>query len=527
MIIFHFMFTYQGIPVKFTAPLIMPSEKQIGGDPEIPLKKADEYFTSLLCFPDEAQQLGQPVSVRRISDDIFKTIEASKRVARQVLQDREMILSVSVEGDPGNIDSEELYVSAAAVVAVMSAAHVANAWNELPITDREVFRQEVTKRLIDEMQRKQYDVQQLMQDPTWNRVLREFLADTMNTEDEGLDILEKSLPPNVLQSGGFFSVEIVDDQSSQIGSIVAATLHRLHKLCGEDRKTVRSEIAGWERWKNHLITPSAADIPRLMEIYQNVRIPYEWFADLVARQPEVREAALDRIRKYGGFIHESVEEDYSQMLQSGVLRMTDDASAYYGVITDRNVVEHHLQQMCGFNPLKSYLSDKDLPTKSDCGWDLEWNADPAYALSMFQHPHQVALSVEVAVMREESSHERLVNGRGRRNAGVAAALKHNVYTDPSVEQAWVLTRHFQIVEVGIPDMERPRELISGAVNVGSDVFIRMLGGREIGSAREKACIQVPDKMGKMHDVDLTIRWIFCLAPRKTSLDAIEHRGQRM
>jgi hypothetical protein len=64
-------------------------------------------------------------------------------------------------------------------------------------------------------------------------------------------------------------------------------------------------------------------------------------------------------------------------------------------------------------------------------------------------------------------------------------------------------------------------------DVGSDIFIRLLGGREIGSARERCTIMAYDDQGNPHPVELTIRWIFCLAPRLTSLDVIENRKQRI
>lgn len=472
---------------------------------------------------------GGPINMRRVSDRIFQTVQASERLAKSLLRDREMTLRVNVQGDPQKIDQEEYPFRAAAVVAMTAGAHVADRWETLTVEDRATYLRDITRTLTEQVIAANFDTTVLMQQPMWGRVMREFLDDAANTDDEALDVLREGLPPQVLQSEGNFSVEKDEDHSHQIGSIVGSTLHRLHRLCAEERRTVKTEIAGWEKWRNHLVIPTEADIPALTNIYNDVRIPYEWFADLASNQSEIREAALDKIQKYGGFIHPSDPEESRETLKHGVMRMTDDGSAYYGLITDPNIVQQHLQRFCGFDPHKNYFTKDDLPKQSQYGegktWNLEWNADPAYAVTMFQHPHQVALSVEVAVKRDPKP-AASSNGRGRRNSGIAAALKHGVYTDPSVDQAWVLTRHFQIVEVGIPEMKREKQLVSRAINVGSDQFIRMLGGCEIGSGTEQSTIQVPDQQGRIHPVELTVRWIYCLAPRKKSIEMIEQRGNR-
>ncbi len=471
-----------------------------------------------------------PINVRRVSDRIFQTIQTSERQAKAILRDQELRLNVKVHGDPQNIDEEEYPFRAAAVVAMTAGAHVADVWETLSAEGRASYLREMTRTLCHQVIVAGYETNTLMQEhPVWKRVMSEFLDDAANTDDEALDVLREGLPPQVLQSEGHFSVEREEDHSNQIGSIVGSTLHRLHRLCADERRTVKTEIAGWERWRSHLVTPAEPDIPALTNIYNDVRIPYEWFADLASSQSEIREAALDKIQKFGGFIHPSDPDELRETLKHGVMRMTDDGNAYYGLITDPIIVQEHLQRFCGFDPNKRYATKDDLPKKAQYSdqkeWNLEWNADPAYALTMFQLPHNVALSVEVAVKRDPKP-TASSNGRGRRNSGIAAALKHGVYTDPSVDQAWVLTRHFQIVEVGIPEMEKKNQLVSRAINVGSDQFIRMLGGCEIGSGTEQSAVQVPDQLGRMHPVDLTVRWIYCLAPRKKSIEMIEQRGHR-
>jgi hypothetical protein len=197
-----------------------------------------------------------------------------------------------------------------------------------------------------------------------------------------------------------------------------------------------------------------------------------------------------------------------------------DGSTHALDVADRTLVQQHLSQMCGYNPTKKYKSTRDLPKRSKLGWSIDWS-DERYALEMLQCPYNVALSVEVAVQKETDSNA----GKSKRNAGLAAALKDNVYR--SIDLPWVLTRHFQIMEVNIPGSGRKKQEISGANNVGSDTFIRMLGGREIGSAYERSTIKAHDANGTEHDVELLIRWIFCLAPRKTSLEVIEGRANRM
>ena len=473
---------------------------------------------------------GTPVPIQRriIKDGIFQTIEWVERSAAKKIGDRPIIIGTSVQHDEHRVDQEHISIPAAAVIAVIAGSRVAERWHRMQAHERAAYREQITGELLAELMGKNFHEGELRKSPLWDKALREFVDDFLDGQEEGAQTLINGLPPHILQSNGEFTVEVDGDREKQVGIIIDGTLRRLHKLCGADRKAVRDEIAGWEQWKNRLVVPHRADIPQLEKIYNDVRIPYEWFADLLSRQSEVREAALDRIRKYGGFIHAPNPGDFQEMIDYGAARMTMDGNAYYGVLADHDVVRAHLEQMCGFEPGKQYHSIEDLPQAAKNGWALEWNADPAYALSMFQSPHNVALSVEVAVMRDKPSSGQQANGgRGRRNAGIAAALKDDVYRDPIVDHAWVLTRHFQLVKVGIPEMHRPAEAVSGAVNVGSDVFIRMLGGREIGSAKEETRIMVPDKKGVEHPVELTIRWIFCLAPRKTSLDAIEGRGQRM
>lgn len=501
------------------------TEENLTDGPPVP--DPDQEMLDLVRLETE-RRLGQAqnphFATRRIKDSIFQTIEQSEREAQMHQYGHEnLTIPTDVRDDPV-VHQEDVSIPTVSAIAVLAGAEVAHRWNDLPAGEREAFRQQETARLIAQVRAAHGDQETLMKDPIWRRALREFVSTTMNGHDSG-EILLNGIPPNVRQSDGQFSVEVLEDHTEQIGLIVRETLHRLHHLCADDRKAVRNEISGWEKWRSRLIVPQERDIPQLNRIYDDVRIPYEWFQDLVSSQHEIREAASAKIRNFGGFIHPPSEDEYRETMQHGVMRMTNDGTAYYGILTEDEQVLVHLREMCGYDPQKQYRLLDDLPEKSDKGYELEWNADPALALSMFQHPHQVALSVEVAVMREQNAANQ-TNGRGRRNAGVAAALKHSVYTDPKVDQAWVLTRHFQIVDIGLSEIGKPPEAISGAINVGSDVFIRMLAGREIGSMREKCTVQVPDKQGHMHPVDLTIRWILCLAPRKASIEAIEGRGSR-
>jgi hypothetical protein len=470
----------------------------------------------------EAKRLaeGSVAQVRHMRDAIFGTIELSERQAQGNVQDRELFFKTSINNESDEIDEDQIPFPAASAIAVVAGAQTAEQWNKLNSQQREEFRAKTTDQLTDQVIRSHFEADRLMHDPLWRHAAHAFINDEKNNGGGAIEALKTGLPPHILQSTGGFTVEVLPRKEDQIGAIVHGTLHRLHKLCTEDRNTVRNEMVGWERWRNQLRSPTLNDIPGLINTYKDVQIPYEWFADLTSRTPEIRDSALDRIRKLGGFIHPPYAEDYEEMINHGVAKMTNDGSAYYGALTDPEVVREHLRQMCGLEDGKMYTSINDLPLKSAKGWPLEWNADPAYALEMFQSPHNVAVSVEVAVKKEEKA-----NGNGkRRNAGLAAALKDGVYRE--VSQPWVLTRHFQLMKVEVPEMGRGPELVSGAINVGSDVFIRMLGGREIGSAKEECTVMAPDSRGSLHPVKLTIRWIFCLAPRRTSLDAIEGRGHR-
>jgi hypothetical protein len=460
--------------------------------------------------------------VRRIRDTIFSTIETCKRQAQLVVKTSEIPIDAQVKDDvTDQSDIEGINVPAASAIGVLAAAEVAFHWNELSNeADIERFRSQATTRLVGDAVEAQFQGAKLIQKPDWELAALAFIADSMNRSGEAVDMIHNGLPPHILQSNGSFSIEADNDPVQQIGAIVRGTLERLHKLCDEDHRAVRTEIAGWEKWKHKLIVPTEKDIPRLESTYKSVRIPYEWYRNLVSSDAEVRQTGLDAIRQYGGFIHEPKKADYEEMLQGGVLRMTDDGSAYYGLITDRTLVQQHLSQMCGYNPTKKYKSTRDLPKRSKLGWSIDWS-DERYALEMLQCPYNVALSVEVAVQKETDSNA----GKSKRNAGLAAALKDNVYR--SIDLPWILTRHFQIMEVNIPGSGRKKQEISGANNVGSDTFIRMLGGREIGSAYERSTIKAHDANGTEHDVELLIRWIFCLAPRKTSLEVIEGRANRM
>ncbi len=462
----------------------------------------------------------------QVPDAVFRIVEDSERAVEEKpdFRTRELFPTSAHSGHPV-IHEEELAVPVPAAVGLLVGALIADK-HHLSAEERDRLRQDEIKRILAQISAARFDFQRLVATNTVWRALSDALAvDQANNDHIALEILREGLPPQVLDSREGFSVNVRSNRVQQVAEILSGMLIRLQRLCGEDRRTVQSEIAGWEKWKNRLLVPTAADIPSLMSIYKNVRIPYKWYKDLLSSQPEVKEKALARIRQYGGFIHEPCEADFQLLMKHGVLRMTDDRSAYYGVLTDETVTRQHLQKMCGFDPAKMYESIDDLPAVSGSGWPLEWNADPALALTMFNHPDHVALSWEVAVMREES--QQTGGGKGRRNAGIAAALKDGVYRDPQVDNTYVLTRHFQIVEVSLPETKRNPEPVSGAINVGSDIFIRLLGGREIGSARERCTIMAYDDQGNPHPVELTIRWIFCLAPRLTSLDVIENRKQRI
>ncbi len=505
---------------------------------EVPQESNDPTNEEMLRLVQDALKNPPPktiangssgIDIRQFSDRIFGTVNSTALEAeRGELHGREIVVSVPIDSDdegPLRIDEEVVRIPASALVAVVTGAEVAHRWKKYGnAAERDAFRMETSGRLIKDIGAVNCDAEALFRNPVYRAVVAEMLEDELDGVDTA-SLIKNGLPPSVLQSEGIFTVEGFRDHDQQIIEIALSTLRRLERLCGNDKKEVMTELAGWERWKGKLRVPHMEDLSTLEAIYKDVRIPYEWFMDLVSEHGEVRAAALENIRKYGGFIHPPHLDDFRETMEHGVIKMTDDGSAYYGMQIDPDYVKKHLKQMCGFDPDKIYRCPEDLPTVSADGWVTEWQADPRSALGMFQSPHQVALSMEVAVMRDKRPLPG--NGRGRRNAGAAGALKHDAYTDPRVNQAWVLTRHFQIVEVGIPEMGKPRQHVSGAINVGSDVLIRTLAGREIGSSTEKATIMVPDSSGREHPVEITIRWIWCLAPRKQSIETIEARGHRM
>lgn len=470
------------------------------------------------------------VQMTEISDKIFGTLETCEREADGSLIDSEAIIIPTAVNDHSTIDSEEIEIPAAVAIGAISAAEVALHWKKLDPSEREALRKKTTLTLIETVKKNRHNIKGLLQEQRWQRSIVQLVHDAINNNSKGLVTLQQGLPPDILASTGSFMVEVQQDPVEQIAAIVRGILSRLHQLRGEDRAAIRAQIAGWQYWKNNIIkVEDPKKIPMMKAIYDNVRIPYEIFRDVVSDSPEIKAIALKYIKERGGFIHEAEEESFEEMLNHGVVKMTTDGSAYYGIVSDSTTVERHLAEMCGFEVAKAqrneYRTTDDLPRHSTLGWSVEWGADPDQALKMFQHPDQIALSVEVAVRKEDA--EKKAVAQKMRHAGIAAALKHSVYTDPTVEdKAWILTRHFQIKQVTIPERSAQPVKIAGAINVGSDIFIRDLGGVEIGSATEKCTIQAKDKYGALHPVELTIRWIFCLAPRQVSIQTIEKKATR-
>jgi len=470
------------------------------------------------------------MNFRWIKDGIFRSIQSSLRQIDDAglrLPDIHVPTKIMNDSDQG-IDEEQVRVPSRSVIALMSGAELAARWESIPETDRTAEHARIVERLLREGADAQFDPTALARIASWREAFAALLKDAMSREELAMQSLKEGLPSHVLESKGRFIVEAREEVPKQVGLVIQGTLERLYQIYGADREIIEEQISGWEMWKDRLIVPSAEDVPKLVEIANDVRIPYEVYVDLVSPQGEIREAALEHIRRHGGFIHEPDQEEYREMITHGVSRMTDDGTAHFGVITHPDIVLRHMREVCGYEAEQVYRSIDDLPKVSALGWQLDWKEDPNLALSMFQSPLQVAWTVELAVKREEKpASSQTKNGRGRRNAGIGAALKQAAYADPGVEQALILTRYFQILEVSIPEIDRGPVAVSGAVNAASDVFIRYLGGRHIGSATEDCVVKAVDRNGKVHDVALKIRWLLFLAPRKSTLEAIRTpRGQR-
>lgn len=454
---------------------------------------------------------------RRISDRVFDSIEFARgaltELSAQKHQDDawlETDISVPVDVVEDQATTHIL-LSPVAAVSLATAAHMALDWKTIARDKETDALRNTVHRLLMEM-RASPTTEELMENhPHWTGIFRVLVADVMHG-GENMKLIRDGIDEELLENKSDFTVEARSDPSEQIEMIAAGIVLRLAELCSAERQDV-TEMEGWENWMSEIEPAQLKDIPRYLEIYDDVRIQPRLLLGLLSPMDSVRRATISAIQNQGGFLHAADAPQLSEMIQYGVTGVIPD-HAYYGVLTDPNHIEKHMADLCGYEPGKHYNTVDDLPTQSKIGWPLHW-LNRGYALEMFRHVDQVALTVELAVRKKPEAKEGK-KAAMRRKSGVAAALKYDVYQ--RVPQPMILTRHFEILEVNdqpVPPVE----------NYGSMRFIQALGGHYIGSAEET--FEIPASTDGAQPTKLKVFWHLNLAERRVSLEEIEKRRKKV
>jgi hypothetical protein len=473
----------------------------------------DRMLNELLCAKKPEKHAGRR---RRISDEIFTTIDKARFFLttgpdsqKQVLQEpfsREA--SLEDEGDPIPVK-----ISRIAATTLHAACALALDWKTVP--DQQ-SKDEVLGKIVGSLVRQQEespssDADILIRNhPDWDGVMHELENDALRGGSVMRQLADGFDPAVQEAADDSFIVDAIQDRMKQIREIAAGIIQRVKDICSAERNRMKQEMANWHTWEDKIVVPNLGHIPMMTGIYNEVRIPPRKLSDLVGN-PFLAVDAQEDVRNSAGFLHAPYPSDFEDMLRYGVTALVPN-TGYYGVLVDQRKIFEYMANYCGYDHSATYETVDQLPKVSKKGWPVEWH-NKKRALQMFKEMDRVAVSVEVAVRKTPAKQ----GAESRRDSGVATALKHYVYRH--VPQPFIVTRHFEILEVDDKEVDPP------LMNIPSQNFIQALGGVHLGAVEEEFWTEMVNGGGKPQRAKLKVLWHLCIAARDHSLRAME-RGRR-